>query len=202
MAAPTTALPLLATTTTLLLLLSILNNVQSKPSNNGHDFGTSLDPSKALGGRMKREKLSHLRLYWHDVVSGPNPTAVMVTSPNRTSASGFGTVVMIDDALTLGPDLKRSKVVGRAQGLYAVASQTEVGLIMAMNFAFIEGKYNGSSISIMGRNRVFTKVREMPIVGGSGLFRFARGYVQASTHSFNAKTGDAVVEYNAYVLHY
>ncbi|KAK9122649.1 hypothetical protein Sjap_012251 [Stephania japonica] len=198
------------TTTLLLLLLSLLNNVQSNPNNNNNnngdddDFATSLDRSKAhgLGLGLKREKLTHLRLYWHDVVSGPNPTTIMVSSPNRTSASGFGTVIMIDDALTLGPDLKKSKLVGRAQGLYAVASQTEIGLIMAMNFAFMEGKYNGSSISIMGRNRVFTKVREMPIIGGSGLFRFARGYVQASTHSVNVKTGDAVVEYNVYVLHY
>ncbi|KAJ9559201.1 hypothetical protein OSB04_013815 [Centaurea solstitialis] len=34
----------------------------------------------------------------------------------------------------------------------------------------------------------------MPVVGGSGLFRFARGYAQAKTHSFDFKTGNAVVE--------
>lgn len=73
---------------------------------------------------------------------------------------------------------------------------------MAMNFAFTEGKYNGSSITVMGRNPVFSKVREMPIVGGSGLFRFARGYVQAKTQRFDPTNGDATVEYNVYVLHY
>ncbi|PKI26287.1 hypothetical protein CRG98_049024, partial [Punica granatum] len=69
---------------------------------------------------------------------------------------------------------------------------------MAMNFVFIEGKYNGSTITILGRNPVFNAVREMPVVGGSGLFRFARGYVQLRTHNFDPKTGDATVEYNAY----
>ncbi|KAK3204956.1 hypothetical protein Dsin_019002 [Dipteronia sinensis] len=108
---------------------------------------------------------------------------------------------MIEDPITVGPKLS-SKMVGRAQGLYALASQEEIGLLMVMNFAFIEGKYNGSSqgrthvqtsqvpylveipgsatgssISVLGRNTVFSKVREMPVIGGSGLFRFARGYV-------------------------
>ncbi|KAL8259957.1 hypothetical protein R6Q59_027910 [Mikania micrantha] len=70
-----------------------------------------------------------------------------------------------------------------------------------MNFVFLNGKYKGA-VDGMGRNPVFHKVREMPVIGGSGLFRFARGYVQASTHSFDLKTGDAVVEYNVHVLHY
>jgi hypothetical protein len=93
-------------------------------------------------------------------------------------------------------------LIGRAQGFYGSAGQEEAALLMAMNFVFLQGKYNGSTISILGRNHVFSKVREMPVIGGSGLFRFARGYAQANTYSFNAKTGDAVVEYNVYVLHY
>lgn len=108
---------------------------------------------------------------------------------------------MIDDPLTEKPEAD-SKLLGRAQGFYGQASQEEVGLLMAMNFVFSTGKYNGSTLTILGRNPVFHKVREMPVIGGSGLFRFARGYVQASTHTFDLKTGDAVVEYNVHVLHY
>ena len=108
---------------------------------------------------------------------------------------------MIDDPLTVGPE-PGSKLVGKAQGIYASASQEESGLLMVMNFEFSEGKYNGSTLSLLGRNTVFSTVREMPIVGGSGLFRFARGYAQAKTHWFNLTSGDAVVEYNIYVFHY
>ncbi|KAK6941965.1 Dirigent protein [Dillenia turbinata] len=108
---------------------------------------------------------------------------------------------MADDPLTLGPDAN-STLVGKAQGIYGSADQKEFGLLMVMNLAFVEGKYNGSTLSLLGRNRVFDEIREMPIVGGSGVFRFASGYAQAKTYQIDLKTGDAVVEYNVYVVHY
>ncbi|KAM6547875.1 hypothetical protein CsatB_019551 [Cannabis sativa] len=158
---------------------------------------------KHLGLLNKKEQLTHLHFYFHDIVSGPNPTALQVASAktSNTSSTGFGVVVVIDDPLTEGPE-PNSKVVGRAQGIYASASQSDVGLLMVLNYVFTEGKFNGSTLSILGRNAVFSAVREMPIVGGTGLFRFARGYAQAKTHTFNLTSGDAVVEYNVYVLHY
>ena len=108
---------------------------------------------------------------------------------------------MIDNALTAKVPTN-STLVGQAQGFYAGAAQKELGFLMAMNFVFKTGKYNGSTITILGRNTPFSEVREMPIVGGSGLFRFARGYVEARTKWFNLKNGDATVEYSCYVLHY
>ncbi|KAL1204493.1 Dirigent protein 19 [Cardamine amara subsp. amara] len=153
--------------------------------------------------RHKKEKLTHFRVYWHDILTGQDPTAVQIMNPpaNYTGATGFGLMRMIDNPLTLTPRLS-SKMVGKAQGFYAASSKEEVGLLMAMNFAIFDGKYNGSTITVFGRNSVSDKVREMPVIGGSGLFRFARGYVEARTHDFQLKTGNAVVEYNCYVLHY
>ncbi|KAJ0020215.1 hypothetical protein Pint_31349 [Pistacia integerrima] len=150
---------------------------------------------------LKKEKLSHFRLFWHDTYSGKNPSAVKVVSSPTNSSTLFGAISMIDDPLTEGPELS-SKLVGKAQGMYASAAQEEFGLMMVMNFVFMKGKYNGSTITILGRNKVFSDVREMPVIGGSGLFRYARGYVHASTSKNDMTTGDAVVEYNIYVLHY
>ncbi|KAG2675123.1 hypothetical protein I3760_13G170600 [Carya illinoinensis] len=163
-------------------------------------FGRALD-RKLLG--LKKEKLSHFRFYFHDIVGGPNPTAVQVVPPpSNVSATFFGLVRMFDNPLTLGPKLS-SKSVGKAQGFYASAAQEEIAFLMVMNFAFTEGKYNGSTLSILGRNNGgSSRVREMPVIGGSRLFRFARGYAQATTHSFEPKTGDATIEYNVYVFHY
>jgi hypothetical protein len=189
-------LPILASQ---LLVFFFISSFSATPvTGEDEGFARSLD-RKLIG--LKKEKLSHFRFYWHDIVGGRNPSAVQVVPPASNASSGFGLVRMIDDPLTLGPKLS-SKLVGKAQGLYASASQQELGLLMVMNFAFIEGKYNGSTITILGRNPPFSAVREMPVIGGSGLFRFARGYVQARTHTFDVKTGDATVEYNVYVLHY
>ncbi|KAK8705261.1 hypothetical protein V6N13_048867 [Hibiscus sabdariffa] len=181
----------------LCILLFFSINLASAKSNG---FSNVLSP-KRLG--LKREKLSHLHFYFHDIISGRNPTAIQVASAAMTNKfkTGFGAVVMADDPLTEAPE-RNSKLVGKAQGIYASAAQDEVGFLMVMNFAFMEGKYNGSSLSLLGRNTVLSTVREMPIVGGSGLFRFARGYAQAKTHTLDLKTRNAVVEYNVYVFHY
>ncbi|GLT38646.1 hypothetical protein SLA2020_128790 [Shorea laevis] len=167
---------------------------------NSYVFSKTLSPS-AL--ELKQEKLTHLHFYFQDILSGQIPTAIRVAQAptTNTSSTVFGAVNIIDDPLTVTPDIN-STLVGRAQGLYALSSQEETSLMMVMTFSFLEGKYNGSTVSVLGRNPPFNKVREMPIVGGSGIFRFARGYAQAKTNTFKLTTGDACVEYNVYVLHY
>ncbi|XP_058768550.1 dirigent protein 22-like [Vicia villosa] len=164
-----------------------------------HSFVQPISPTKL--GLDKPQKLSHLRFYFHDIIGGKNQTAFRVASSPSTnhSPTGFGSVMIMDDPLTVSPE-SGSEIVGRAQGIYASASQSELGLLMVLNFGFIRGKYNGSSLSVLGRNTVESAVREMPVVGGSGLFRFASGYAQASTHSLTEL--EAVVEYNVYVFHY
>ena len=49
---------------------------------------------------------------------------------------------------------------------------------------------------------MFDKARKVPMIGGSGLFRFVRGYVEATTRYLSLNTGDATVEYNVFVMHY
>ncbi|KAL6200747.1 hypothetical protein ACLB2K_030528 [Fragaria x ananassa] len=165
-----------------------------------YEFVKSVNP-KFLG--LKKEKLTHIRLYWHDVVDGSNPSAVtIVQPPSNSSKTRFGLIRMFDNALTQGPD-PSSKLLGRAQGFYGFASQEDITLLLSQNFAFVHGKYNGSTITLMGINSIFNKVRELSVIGGSGLFRFARGYALVTTQLFNAtKSEDAIVEYNIYVLHY
>ena len=147
---------------------------------------------------MRTEKLSHLHFYFHDTLGGKNATAVQIAGPKNFR---FGMTVMVDSPLTEGPEWS-SKLVGRAQGLYAVAAQEEVALLMVMNFAFMTGKFNGSSISVVGRNPILHAIREMPVLGGSGVFRYGRGYALARTVWVDAKTGSGIVEYNVSVLHF
>ena len=76
-------------------------------------------------------------------------TAVKVASAPTTnySATLFGTVMVMDDWLTEGPEAT-SKMVGRAQGIYVSSSQEKFHLLMASTFVFKRGKYNGSTLAI------------------------------------------------------
>ncbi|XAR72719.1 hypothetical protein NMG60_11019455 [Bertholletia excelsa] len=151
----------------------------------------------------KKEKMTKLHFFFHDTFSGKNPTAVKVAEAKTTAKSPtlFGALFVIDDPLTVGPE-PNSKQVGRAQGFYASVGQEEASLLMSINLEFTSGEFNGSSLSVLGRNPALEHYREMPIVGGSGLFRLARGTVTAQTRSLNMNTGDAVVEWHVIVIHY
>ncbi|EEF47713.1 dirigent protein 22 [Ricinus communis] len=152
-----------------------------------------------------KSKITRVQFYMHDIVGGPNPTAVPVAGrTNFTSqdpiAASFGSIFVIDNPLTVSPD-PNSTVVGRAQGIYAMSSQQkEFSLLMTLTYGFITGPYNGSTFSVVGRNPVMSEVREMPVVGGTGIFRLARGYCMARTHSMDQM--DAIIGYNVTLLHY
>ena len=61
-------------------------------------------------------------------------------------------------------------LMGQAQGLYRYVGQQELSLLVAVNFVFTTGKFNGRSLTILGRNAALQPVREMPIIGGIGAF--------------------------------
>ncbi|CAI0445169.1 unnamed protein product [Linum tenue] len=73
---------------------------------------------------------------------------------------------------------------------------------MALSFGFVDGDYSRSSVSVLGRNSAASRVREMSVVGGTRVFRLARGYAVAETYWLNVLTGDAIVHYNVTVVHY
>lgn len=173
-----------------LLISTILLSISSITSSDANFSDTLLEPVTPV------EKTTKLHFYLHDIVSGPNPTSVEIIGKGY----GFGATFMIDDALTQGPD-RASKIIGRAEGMYSSASRRGTAVLMVVVFAFTDGVYNGSSLSMVGINRIFEDVREMPIVGGSGVFRFARGYALARTFRLDLKTGDAIVEYNVSIKH-
>ncbi|EOA14076.1 hypothetical protein CARUB_v10027213mg [Capsella rubella] len=148
----------------------------------------------------KPEKFTHLHFYFHDVISGDKPTAIRVAEAPGTNSSAikFGVIMIADDPLTEGPD-PSSKEIGRAQGMYASTDLKDLIFTMVFNLAFTEGQFKGSTLSMYGRNAIMSKVREMPIIGGTGCFRFARGYAQAKTYKLVGQ--DAVVEYNVFIWH-
>ncbi|CAI0386994.1 unnamed protein product [Linum tenue] len=185
-----------------LFLLSILLSEARLMSS--HPFSAKLS-AKAMA--LKNEKLTHLHFYYHNLLAGPNVTALPLNPKGpldfNDPAGLFGRLTMVDNPLTLEPELN-STTVGRVQGLYGVASRTDVAFVELVNFVFTaDGEYRESTVTVLGRNPILAAgIREMPVVGGTGVFGFARGKVHFKTYSFDTTTGNGVVECDIYVFHY
>ncbi|KAJ1378601.1 Dirigent protein [Sesbania bispinosa] len=148
----------------------------------------------------RTQKLTHLHFYYHDIRNNKNPTIVQIVDTPKNVPNGFGSIFAMDDAMTEGPELS-SNQIGRAQGLFGLASLQDLGMFMLTNFAFTEGAYAGSTLSMLGRNPISEQNREMPIVGGTGAFRFATGYAIANSVNSISTLEHFVVEYNITIYH-
>ncbi|XP_057518047.1 dirigent protein 23-like [Amaranthus tricolor] len=170
-------------------------------------YNTRLCFAKANSTWVKTEPYGHeqkttLQFYFHETAHGKAQSLVKIAQRQETNLTSnpFGELYMADNPITVSPD-PNSLHVGQAQGMYGVASKEELSLIMALTYNFVEGVYNGSSISLLCRNPIMESIREFPVVGGTGLFRMARGYALAQTYLWNHDTGIVIVGYNVTVFH-
>lgn len=149
---------------------------------------------------QRKEKIAKLRFYIQDANGGPNATVWEVARAEVTAASptSFGQVRVLDDLVTTGPD-RNSEKLGRAQGIITSAGLHESALAMNLNVVFMAGPYNGSTLCIAGRNPIDRVNRELPVVGGTGVFRMARGISISNTHSYDTVENHGVLEYVVYV---
>ena len=74
-----------------------------------------------------KEKDSRLHFYFHNTLSGKNPSAVELAEASTTKKlpNLFGLLNIFDDPLTEGPE-PISMLVDPAQGLYGFAGQQEL----------------------------------------------------------------------------
>jgi hypothetical protein len=153
-----------------------------------------------------RKKVSKLHFFFHDRISGKNPTSVLIARPNITKedkspALPFGSLFAVYDPLTVGPE-PTSEVIGHAEGLYVSSSQDVLTLVTYLDFGFTSGRFNGSSLSLFSRNPVTEKEREVAVVGGRGKFRMATGFARLKTRFTNETASGTVVECRATVVHH
>ncbi|XP_015087625.1 dirigent protein 1-like [Solanum pennellii] len=149
-----------------------------------------------------KTKTTKFHFYFHEIFGGDNQTAPIIAQANNTTAQSptfFGMLRMFDNPLTVGPD-PNSKQVGRAQGIHGSPSLSELALFFDFNFVFTDGPYNGTTLSVMGRVAESQEYRELSIIGGSGIFRLAKGVATGKTYFSNDKL--VIVEYNLIIIHY
>ncbi|CAI9106376.1 OLC1v1005515C1 [Oldenlandia corymbosa var. corymbosa] len=123
-------------------------------------------------------KEKKLTLYAQDIAVGaPNATNMIVAGPGNWT---FGTIIVVEDRVTERVS-NNSRLVGKLQGFYVTASRDSQSVNIYVSLAFTTGAFNGSTLEIQGRSLKLAKVREYAIIGGTGKFRFATGYVTFET---------------------
>ncbi|KAL0434006.1 UNVERIFIED_CONTAM: Dirigent protein 21 [Sesamum latifolium] len=124
-----------------------------------------------------------------------NPKAVQNWVQNLNQAT------QKDDPLTLGPELS-SELIGYAQGITTSTSVEELILFEPFTFVFTNKAYNESTLAVLGSTPMLQKYRELPIVGGTGVLRLARGLISYQAYAYNSTSGDGTIEVDMVVLHY
>ena len=148
-----------------------------------------------------KQSIANFRVFVQDLgVNHPNTTTYDVAQASITanSKTGFGKVRVIDDLITAAP-AANSKALGRLQGLLTRADLNTIAIAVNLNFYFSAGPFAGYTLSILGRNEIALAQRELTVAGGTGVFRFARGYAIQKTNS--TITNVSVLDYNIYTTY-
>ncbi|XP_060171425.1 dirigent protein 18-like [Lycium barbarum] len=89
---------------------------------------------------------------------------------------GFGTITVIDDYLTLSPELGTQNL-GKAQGVYVSSSADGTTQMMAFTAMFEGGEY-GDSLNFFGVYRIGSTMSRISVTGGTGKFKNACGFAE------------------------
>lgn len=156
--------------------------------------------SNADLGLLKETKMT---VYFQDYSGGPNATVVEITglSDGLLSFTKFGAIFCTDDPITEGLE-ESSARVARAQGIYVTSALDGSNTHVLISIVFVNDEYKGSTLEVQGSSAQFERVREVAVVGGTGVFRLARGYATFETLSYDHATHYAVIQCNITVLHY
>ncbi|XP_059663893.1 dirigent protein 4-like [Cornus florida] len=165
--------------------------------------------SSAEVGQLKE---TNMTFYLHDWsvelnltadTTNTNVTAIPVTGiPGFPwTFTTFGTMFCADDPITVGFD-KTSAQIGQAQGIFVTSALDGSSTHVSASIVFSNATYNGSTIEIQGANRHHQSVNEVAVVGGTGIFRYARGCATFETVYQNKANSYAVIKCNVTVLHY
>ncbi|RCV37866.1 hypothetical protein SETIT_8G096800v2 [Setaria italica] len=181
--------------------------------------------SSGTVGSSTATSTTHLHFFMHDDYTGPRPTAARIVSgrsllPTLASSSDgddnatatgstlsrllssprqFGDVVVLNNALTEGPGGDSARV-GTAQGFAVRVSEGGIVSHLTMHMVLDAGEHRGSSVTANGRIDMDATVRESVVIGGTGKFRFARGYMLTRNYDYDLARG-GIVEIDVYVQH-
>ncbi|XP_050219212.1 dirigent protein 18-like [Mercurialis annua] len=109
--------------------------------------------------------------------NGQNPNNQVQTQLGSDGLGlGFGTITVIDDILTTGPELG-SQQLGKAQGVYVASSADGSTQMMAFTAFFEEGEF-GDSLNFYGIYKIGSSMSHLSVTGGTGKYKNAVGIAE------------------------
>ncbi|CAI9108323.1 OLC1v1007893C1 [Oldenlandia corymbosa var. corymbosa] len=127
-----------------------------------------------------KPKITKLHFFVHDNVTADHPTSLLIApaNTNNIASISFGSTYAMDAPITTDSD-PNSKFIGRAQG-----------------------DYKGISLCVLGNNPISHEYREMPILGGTGVFRLASGIATVNTVIVDIAKLNDILECHVVIQHY
>ncbi|CAM6091524.1 unnamed protein product [Calypogeia fissa] len=131
---------------------------------------------------------TQFRFFLHDNLFTVPSSADQLIPPLllAPSNSSYGSLVVFDDSMTLLPDPSSEEIV-RGRGMFLSDAKDTKGagleFVWTAQFNEASGYGNGTTLSFQGFDRITDATREISIVGGTGMFKMARGWADITTYS-------------------
>ncbi|EES01853.1 hypothetical protein BDA96_03G406100 [Sorghum bicolor] len=158
---------------------------------------TSTSHNKTESRRDARGKTLSFTLYQHETI---NKTGYIVVdgvagAGVSQTTTPFGTIYVFRDDLTVHAD-RKSPVAGVAEGS---SITTSLDGLQSLSLAKITVHHRGhrGSVSVLG-GTYNTKPSDYPVVGGTGDFAYALGYVRSSPLDLRGRTVTYKMELHLY----
>ncbi|KAL6658418.1 hypothetical protein ACP70R_004004 [Stipagrostis hirtigluma subsp. patula] len=162
------------------------NNPEIKDNcNAAHNLGSpSMANPKSNPTTLESEGTEYnLNLYMHQTIDGPDHNQVNIADPKQRQMFGYTNVHDYPIYDSLGSS---AKIVARAQGLHTETSMNYDDWFHWSSIVFSDERFRGSSLKAIGNQNKLQG--EWPIVGGTGVFTFARGTISISRIQHNGSS--------------
>ncbi|CAL4953422.1 unnamed protein product [Urochloa decumbens] len=178
----------------LCLMATFLHHLQFQAS---HVAATSLKKNESMDGSGGHGKTLSLTLYQQETI---NKTGYIIVdgvagAGVSQTTTPFGTIYVFRDDLTVSAD-KASPVAGVAEG---TSITTTLDGLQSLSLAKITVDHRGhrGSVSVLG-GTYNTRPSDYPVVGGTGDFAYALGYVRSSPVDLRGRTVTYKMELHLY----
>uniref|UniRef100_A0A453QHH1 Dirigent protein n=1 Tax=Aegilops tauschii subsp. strangulata TaxID=200361 RepID=A0A453QHH1_AEGTS len=127
--------------------------------------------TRGFGGIAENAKVNVDRLYLRQILTGWDANQSDVIQPN--AVTGLGKTAVNNWGVYDGAGSK-AKLVAKTHGMHTLAGKWSNWFTLA----FVVGRFEGSTLQVMGANDEDVADNDWAIVGGTGEFAMARGIIQ------------------------